>query len=155
MWCVGWYPQEGFWQMSTNAGWNGQLAAATIQTSRALPAAGFLFSEHIKRLRRRDVLRDARKNTPCPVRGGIYFIRGKSRRDVGFKLDSVVITGALKQDFWGSRSGAGIELRARASQGGWNEGEGWAEIRDGGADGSGNLAAQVSLLYLNRPAELR
>lgn len=32
--------------------------------------------------------------------------------------------------------------------------EGWAEIREDGADGSRKLSAQVSLLYLDKPLQL-
>ncbi len=46
------------------------------------------------------------------------------------------------------------EMSSPGSLGGWNKREGWAETREDGADGSRNLSAQVSLLYLNRPVQL-
>lgn len=93
------------------------------------------------------------KNTQCPGWWGIYFSRAKSERwlvQIRFLLFC--------------QRGSETSPRSEVYSAGWAElsglsgwvkrGEGGAEIREDGADGSGNLSAQVSLFHLNRPVQL-
>lgn len=81
----------------------------------------------------------------------MFISAGQSQRDGCCRLDSFsfVIIGALKRGYFLRF----IVQDERSTPGslGCNEGEGWAEIREDGADGSRNLSAQVSQLYLSRP----
>lgn len=80
---------------------------------------------------------------------------GQSQRDGWFRshsLSSVTIT-ALKRGYF-LRLIVHVESSPPDSLGGWNEGEGGAEIRGDGADGSRSLSARVSLFHLNRPVRL-
>lgn len=80
--------------------WQSQPTGSYLN-SNIQSAAGFLFSEHIKRLRRRDVLRDPHKKH-CVPDDEVFISARQSQRDGWFRLDSfsAVIIRALKRDYF-------------------------------------------------------
>ena len=98
-------------------------STGSYHNSRTQSAVGFLFSEHIKRLRRRDILRDSVKKQ-CVPDDEVLISVGQSRKDVWFRLDSLsfkneaTLWGLWRRMSWALRALWVGEIRGRMS---WNE----------------------------------
>lgn len=127
------------------------LAATTIQTSRVLQGFCFQSTSNSSGEEMSSGTLEKKfkkKKKKCLRWWDIHFTLAKPKR-CRLQLDSVIIR-ALKQGYF-------LRFVMQDEPGSlawWNEGEGWAEIREDGADGGRKVSTQVSQFYLNSSVQL-